>query len=124
MAVPNLITTGEQTVTATGAITGTLDTSTLSGEYRIRGRIRGLSGSQSIRIAIEDTANASAFSEATTVAEKDIKGAPNPEGVEVDFGAPRDFPDIRFGATNNKLRANCTAITSSTSALVEVWLEQ
>lgn len=124
MAVPNLITTGEQSVTATGAITGTLDTSTLTGEFRIRGRIRGLSGSQKIRIAIEDTANASAFSEATTVAVQDIQGAQTVDGNVFNFGdIPRDMPSIRFGAANTKLRGNCTAISGGPTALVELWIE-
>lgn len=116
------ITTGEQTVSATGAITGSLDTSAITGDFTICVRVRGLSGSQNARIAIEDTANSTPFSDVTTVCEFDVKGA---EAVEGDTFKVRsyDVPSIRIGGANNKLRANCTAISGSTSAEVDAWLE-
>lgn len=117
------ITTGEQTVSATGAVTGSLDTSAITGDFTICVRVRGLSGSQSARVAIEDTANSTPFSDVSTVCEFDVKGA---ESVEGDTFKVRsyDIPSIRIGAANTKLRANVTAISAGASAEVEAWLEQ
>lgn len=123
MAIISQVTTSEQTVSATGAITGSLDTSALTGDFTIRGRVRAATGNPTVRIAIEDTANATPFSEALQVSVKDVKVTNGSDGETVDFGRSYDLPSIRFGATNTKLRANCQAITGGT-AFVEVWIEQ
>lgn len=122
MAIPNVIAV-EQTVTATGPLTGTLDTSTLSGDFTINVRVRGLTGNQTMRVDIEDTANSTAFSDATQVWTADFKGAPSPEGITHSIRAYK-LPSIRFGGVNNKLRANVQEISNGVSALVEVWLDQ
>jgi ammonia channel protein AmtB len=118
VAIPSLITTGEQSVTATGAITGSLNTSALvAGVGALKVRIRGLTSGQSCRIAVEDTANASAFSDAIQVfVVESVTGHSSTLLI--------DLPDMRFGVANSKLRLNCQAITASTTALVQGWIEQ
>jgi hypothetical protein len=122
MGVPAFISTnGEQTVTATGPISGTLDTSALNSNLRIRAFIRGLGANQSIRIAIEDTASATPFSDAAIVTEFDIKGALPPEGTYLNRSY-YELPDVRVGSANTKLRGNCTAITGGASVQVKLWV--
>jgi hypothetical protein len=123
MAIPNPISTGEQSVTATGAITGVLDTSTLSGDFTVYARVRGLTGSQSIRIDMEDTANSSAFSDATQVYTFEFVGAPTPDGETKSVRAYH-LKSARVGGTNNKLRGNVQEITNGATALVTLWVDE
>jgi hypothetical protein len=121
MATISNITTGEQSVTGTGAVTGTLNTSSLSGDYTIKMRIRSIVGTGP-KVTIEDTANSSAFSDAETVAVMDLSNAVGPDGITLSW-KKHDIPNTRFGSTNNKLRANCI-IAPGTSCYVYAWLEQ
>lgn len=123
MALPKAISTGEQTVSSTGAITGTLDTSALTGDFTIYARVRGLTGSQTIRIDIEDTANSTPFSDATQVYTFEFVGAPTPDGETKSVRAYH-LKSARVGGANNKLRANTQFITNGASALVEVWVDE
>ena len=124
MATISNITTGEQTVSATGAITGTLDTSGLSGDYTVKLRVSGLSAGKKIMIALEDTANASAFSDALQCAVFHVVGGATADG-NYNERKNYDIPMTRFGAANTKLRFNTLAIDSSPgTVLVYGWLEQ
>lgn len=119
----NLITTGEQSVSATGAVTGTLDTSALTGDFTIKLRVRGLLAAQTAKIVIEDTANASAFSEAQPVAIAYVSG-----GSEVASGnsfewRKYDVPLARVGAANNKLRVNVQQLSGAGTFQVIAWQE-
>lgn len=58
------ITTGVQTVTATGVVTGTLNTSAMNGDYTVFLNISGLTQGSTATIAIEDTASSTPFSDA------------------------------------------------------------
>jgi hypothetical protein len=117
------ITTGVQTVTATGAVTGSLNTASLSGDYTIKVRVDAMPASETAIVAIEDTANASAFTDAIQVANFHIKGTGNAEGSV--FSWPKYMiPGTRFGASNTKLRVNVTSKTSSGNMKLYAWLEQ
>ncbi len=124
MATRTDITTGEQAVAAAGAITGSLDTSALSGNYTVKLRVRGLSSGKVAVIAIEDTANASAFSEAVQVAVAHFTGGMTADGSAREW-AQFEIPGTRFGVANSKLRANCLSITGTPgTVLAYAWLEQ
>ena len=118
MAVPKLITTGEVAVTTTGAISGTLVTSGLTaGVGSMKIRINGLLQGQTCRIVVEDTANATPFSDALQVWE--VESTFSHSTVEL-----IDLPDMRFGVANSALRLNCQAITAGATAKVTGWIEQ
>jgi hypothetical protein len=123
MATISAITTGEQSVTTTGAITGSLDTSALSGAFTVKLRVRGLTSAQNIQIALEDTANASAFSDALQPWSVTTAGVAVVEGATHSVRS-YEIPACRFGATNTKLRFNAQVVTGSPTALVQGWLEQ
>jgi hypothetical protein len=116
------ITTGEQgSITTTGAITGSLDTSGLSGKYAVKLRFKITAGVAVI--ALEDTANASAFSDAIQVGVVHIKGASPNEGTEHNW-QDYEIPGTRFGATNTKLRFNVLSISGGGTLTAFGWLEQ
>lgn len=121
MAKETAITTGEQSVTTAGAITGTLSTATLTGAYCVKVRVRGLLPNQKVTVALEDTVNA--FSNSIAVKVWDFVGVGVPEGV-TDHVMTYDVPSARFGISGSAFRANCYRIDSSTTALVSMWLEQ
>jgi hypothetical protein len=117
------ITTGEQAVTATGAVPGTLSTTTTLNTGMIKVRVRGLTPGQSLRIAVEDTNNATPFSDALQVFTVDTAAGQNPDGNEFSV-AINTLPDIRIGSANTKLRLNVQAITATTNAQIFGWVEQ
>lgn len=111
----NAITTGEQSVTTTGAITGTLDTSAYTKDFwSAKLRITSFPAGQTATIVLEDTANVTPFSDAKTVAVAHITGPATAE-APIDFVWKKfDIPNARFGATNTKLRYNVTQISGGT----------
>jgi hypothetical protein len=112
MTITN-ITTGEQSVTSTGAITGVLSTATLATDFTLKIRVRGLAAGDSILIAFEDTASSSAFSDKTQIATVNIVGGQNAnEGVVYNFRS-YEVPTMRYGSTNDAIRVNCLAITGA-----------
>jgi hypothetical protein len=124
MAIPTNITTGEQVVTATGAVTGSLATATLTnGIGAIKVRVTGLLSGQSVRIAVEDTVNATPFADALQVFVFDTTQGAAPDGNTFSVQLI-NLPDARFGVALSKLRLNVQAITASTSIKVLGWLEQ
>ncbi len=116
------ITTGEQTVTATGAVTGTLDTSTITGDYTVKVRVRDLTTSKKIMIAVEDTAGATPFSDALAVQVFHFGGATGEEDTDKEARS-YDIPSTLMGGTNNKLRVNVYRIDSGATCFVEAWVE-
>ena len=115
------ITTGEQTKTTTGAITGSLDTSALTGKYGVKLRMSLTAGVAVV--ALEDTANATPFSDAIQVAVFHIKGASSTEG-QVKNRQDYEIPGTRFGAANTKLRFNLLSISGGGTLKAYGWLEQ
>jgi hypothetical protein len=123
MALIYPISTGEQTVTATGAVTGTLTTTSILNNGMLKVRVRGLTSGQSARIAVEDTNNATPFADALQVAVFDTAQGQNPDGNDFSV-AINTLPSIRIGTANSKLRLNVQAITATTSIQVFGWVEQ
>lgn len=123
MSAPQLLTTGEQTVTATGAVTGSLSTASMAaGVGSIKLRVTGLTSGQSVRLVVEDTNNATPFSDALQVWTVDTAQGQSPDG-NVYSVALITLPDLRIGSANTKLRVNCQAITSNTSIKVLAWVD-
>lgn len=123
MAKISEITTGEQTVTASGAVTGSLTTATLTGDYTVKVRVRGLGAGEGVLISIQDTASVTAFSDANNVAVFHVVGGLPTEGVTKEW-REYEIPLTRFGSTNNALRAFCTVASGTPTAYVLAWLEQ
>ena len=126
MAKVTNITTGEQAISSTGAVTGTLDTSALTGDYTVKVRVRGLASGKKMQVVIEDTANSSAFSDATQPASMTFTGGGTtpPDGAVYSF-RQYQMPSARFGAANTKFRANVQLLDSSPgSPYLIAWLEQ
>jgi hypothetical protein len=117
------ITTGEQSVTSTGAITGVLNTAALTGAFTVKLRVRGLTSAQNIQIVLEDTANVTPFSDALQPWSVTVAGVNEPEGATHSVRS-FEIPACRFGATNTELRFNAQVVTGSPTALVQGWLEQ
>ena len=122
------ITTGVQTVTATGAVTGSLDTSALSGDFTVKIRIVSLSsasGTPTCIIALQDTANASAFSEAIDCAVVHANGTVLTVADKTFPFKKQDISNTRFGVANSKLRLYVWVLGGTTPSLkVEGWIEQ
>lgn len=115
--MPNDITTGAQTVTAAGAVTGTLSTAALTSLPTIKLDIGGLTAGATARIAIEDTASSTAFSDAQAAAIFDVEGQ-IVAGDDVELSVTADLiPSLRYGAANNALRANVLRLTGSSPSL-------
>lgn len=118
------ITTGKQTVSSAGAVTGTLDTSAMSGDFTIKVRVPKLAAGKKVIIALEDTAHATPFSDAIQQAIWQAAGPIVPEAEKVFSIKSHDLPKVRFGATNTKLRFNVTAADASPAMEIHGWLEQ
>ena len=117
-----LITTGEQNVAAVGAVTGTLDTSTRTGDYTVKVRVRDLTAGAKLMLGIEDTAAATPFTDAQAIAVCHFTGTGSELDTEKEFRL-YDIPFTLYGATNNKLRVNVYRITGGATAQVEAWIE-
>jgi hypothetical protein len=123
MATITNITTGAQTVSATGAVTGSLATATLTGDYTVKIRVSGLAAGKSLQVALEDTANASAFSEATQPYVFSFVGGDDRDGITLSVRAYQ-IPMARFGVANSKFRLNVQSGTATIAASILGWLEQ
>lgn len=123
MATISAITTGEQSVSSTGAITGSLATAALSGAYTVKIRVRGLTSAQNIQIVLEDTADATPYGDVTQPFSFTFAGVAEPEGATASVRSYQ-IPAARFGVTNSAFRVNAQLLTGSPTVLVSAWLEQ
>ena len=103
------ITTGVQTVSATGPVTGTLSTATLPNLSTIYLDVTGLS-SGTCRISIEDSATGT-FGDALPVQVWHFENGEESDGISVSADL-RQIPNIRSGAAGNALRVNVLALAS------------
>lgn len=125
------ITTGQQTVTATGAVANTagLDISGITGDFTVHLRVQGLtaaSGTPTATMQLEDSVNA--FVASISHAVKEVKGPINPPGVnpvEVHFSWRKyELPNLRAGTGSAVLRANVTSLGGTSPSLVlDSWIE-
>lgn len=120
MAAITDITTGIQTDTATGAITGTIDGDGFVGDYTV-GVTFTLSGANTARVALQDTADD--FTAAIDLVVWDIKGPTSAEGITHHVRS-YDVPSARFGAGTDGtgLRFNVLAISGG-SLTTHGWLD-
>jgi hypothetical protein len=103
------IITGMQTITASGPVTGTLSTATLTNLSTIYLDVTGLS-SGTCRVSIEDSASGT-FGDALPVKVWHFEAGEPSDGITV--SANRDeIPNIRSGATGNALRVNVLSLAS------------
>ena len=105
-----LITTGMQTVTATGPVAGTLSTAALASLKTIYLNVTGLTANTSCRVSIEDSATG-AFADALPVKVWHFVAGENNEGITVSANLD-EIPNIRAGATGNALRVNVLSLPS------------
>lgn len=110
------------TVNATGAVTGTLDTSALAGDFTLVVVVNNLATGKKARIAIEDTANATPFSDAQPVAVFDLVGGINTNNSVAFSKRAYEIPSARIGAANNKFRANVLSCDASPNLQVQAFL--
>lgn len=103
------ITTGIQTVTATGPVTGTLSTAALPNLSTLYLDVTGLS-SGTCRISIEDSASGT-FTDALPVKVWHFTAGSEPDGINVS-AALDEIENVRKGATGNALRVNVLSIAS------------
>jgi hypothetical protein len=125
MPLINAITTAVQSPTSAGAITGVLDTSTITGKWSLKIRIAALSAGKTAVISIEDTASATAFNDAIAQYVIQVKGTITEGRSEKNFVIhDYELPALRIGAANNKLRLNLLQVTGTPGLKVQAWIEQ
>jgi len=107
------ITTGMQTVTAAGPVTGTLSTASLPNLSTIYLEIQGLTAGTSCRVSVEDSASGT-FGDALPVKVWHFEGGEDANGVTVSANAD-EMANLRKGASGNALRVNVLALASGAS---------
>jgi hypothetical protein len=113
------ITTGAQTVTGTGPVTGSLDTSALgaTADFTVKLDVTSMTAGAVAIIAIEDTANATPFSDAVQVAVFHVSG-PIVTRADDNLNKRRyEIPGTRFGQSNSKLRANVLSLSGTSPSM-------
>jgi hypothetical protein len=121
------VTTGQQTVTATGAVTPTtgLDISGITGDYTLHVRVQKMtvaSGTPSAKISIEDSVNG--FTASVPCAVIDVRG-PIDQIAEQHFSFRKyQLPNLRAGTASAVARANVVSLTGTTPSLqLDSWIE-
>ena len=126
MTISNL-STGAQTVTATGAVTPTagLDISGISGDYTVHVRVQALSASSGTptgQIRIEDSVNA--FTASVPVAVLDVKGTIDTKTEQHFSWRKYQLPDLRAGTASAVARINVSTLGGTTPSLtLDAWIE-
>ena len=122
------LTIGKETRTTAGPVAnpGSLDISTLSGDYSIVIEVSNLtaaSGTPSARIVIEDSVNA--FTASIPVGERQFLGPITKDAPVALTLTNRELPAIRTGVTNAVLRANVAQLNGTTpSCTLLVYVNQ
>ena len=110
------ITAGIQTVTASGPVTGTLDTSSLTGDFTVCVDVVSLTPASKAVICIEDTASPGApFSDARQLFTVSPSGSIS--AVVVTSRRYYELGALRFGTSNSKLRLNVLALQGINASL-------
>jgi hypothetical protein len=128
------LTTGLQTVTATGAVTATagVDISGMTGDVTVCIEVISMTAAKSARIQLEDSVTA--FTASIPVAVFDVIGQVGQGGTSYTAGAYNptttkftvrkyQLANNRFGVTSALLRVNVTAIDSAASLTLNAWIE-
>ena len=117
------LTTGLQTVTATGAVTPTagLDISGITQDYTIWLQVQSLTAAKKIVITLEDSVDA--FTASVPIASFNPVGAVASAADRKYSLRKYQIPSLRAGTTSAVARLNVTAIDSATTAIVQAWIE-
>jgi hypothetical protein len=128
------LTTGLQTVTATGAVTPTagVDISGMTGNFTICVEVISMTAAKTARIQIEDSVNA--FTASLPLYEFNVTGQIGQGGTSYTAGAynpttqkfsveKQQLPNNRFGTASALARVNVIAIDSSASLSLNAWIE-
>lgn len=122
------ITTGPQTVTGAGPVTGVLNTSGMSGDFTLVMEVSALSaatGTPGAIIDVEDTANATPFSDTQVDWVEQFSGPLAAADPVKRSKRKYEIPNCRFGAANTEFRCNVLALEGGTPSLtVNAWLVQ
>lgn len=134
MATITAITTGLQTVTATGPVTPTagIDISAVTGDFTVCVEVIAMTAGKTARIQFEDTTNA--FTAATALEVVHVQGQMGQGGTSFTSNTYNPTTEKQtyrkyfvrnnvFGVASAKLRANITAIDSSASLTFNAWIE-
>jgi hypothetical protein len=124
MAQPTDITTGVQTVTATGPVTPTtgLSVSGVSGDATLVVDVVSLTAGKTARIQVEDSTNA--FTAATALAVVNVTGQVDPRYDERFTLRKYQIPNSLLGQASAALRCNVTALDAGATLQLHAWLEQ
>ena len=119
------ITTGVQSVSATGAVTPTagLNVATApasTADFTLFLEIQSLTAAQSARIQLEESANG--FTTAIPLMVVDVKGAIASSADKVYSKRKYEIPSTIFGTSSAVVRANVTALSGGTLG-VRSWVE-
>jgi ammonia channel protein AmtB len=117
------ITSGEQTVNATGAIAGTLSTSSMSGNYTISVRIWGLAPGLRMFVELQDTNSSTPFSDARAIACWHFVGGTGGTDAVVVSKRSTELTSAKFGAANTAFRLDVVSLDSGASAQVLAWID-
>lgn len=129
MSITN-ITSGQQTVTAIGAVTPTagLDISGVTGDCTIHLRVAALSsvsGVPKCAISFEDSVNGFVASVPVTMAPATFQGSITSEAIQEVVFRKYQLSTCRFGTASAVLRANVVSLGGTTPSLsLWAWLEQ
>jgi hypothetical protein len=123
MAVPTDISTGVQTVTATGAVTATagVSVSAVTGDFALVLEIVSLTASKTCRIQFEDSTNA--FTNSAALAVVDVIGLTQGQYSKRYTFRKQDLQNSQFGVAAGVVRANVTAIDGSATLQLHAWYE-
>jgi hypothetical protein len=107
------ITTGVQTVTATGPVTGVLSTASLTGDLTLFLELDGLPAGGAARVSVEDSATnfGSSGADALPVAVAHELNLVVPGAPVTHTWRKYNLGTIRAGATNTALRVNVLELT-------------
>ena len=122
MATLTDITTGVQTITSAGAVTGSLDISGLSGDFTVKVRVTALTAAKTAVIALEDTVDAYTGKIQNAVVQ--VKGPIVPEAEKVFSFPGRELPALRLGTTSAACRINVLSVTGTPGLKLHAWIEQ
>lgn len=122
------ITTGAQTVTATGAVTPVagLDISGVTGDCTVHVRVQALSsasGTAKVALVLEDSVNG--FTASLPVAELQAQATIQTQAEQHFIFRKYQLPTCRFGTGSAVLRANVYTLNGTTPTVtIDSWLEQ
>ncbi len=116
------ITTGVQTVTASGAVTPTagLDISGITGDWTVKVEVQSLTAAKKSKIQIETSTDSTNWTALTIV---DVSGQVTSAADKVYSTRKMSNPSAPFGTSGGVCRANVLSIDSGASLSLRAWVE-